>query len=157
MDYSDACVALTKESEGFRANVYRDPVGLATVGYGHKLKPGEDFSAGLTEAEGEALLRTDLDEACASVNRRAHPPQELWQGAVDALTDFVFNLGEGKFASSTLLHQLNAGNYHNAADEFLRWVFASGQALAGLTARRQKERALFLTGVPATPSSVYSS
>ena len=153
MDYSDACVALTKEAEGYVQFPRPDPVGLPTVGYGHKLRAGEDFHAGLTQAQAEVLLRTDLDEACAAVNRLAHPPTGFWQGAVDALTDFTFNLGEGKLASSTLLRELNAGNVHGAAQEFPRWVFASHVALPGLIRRRGLEQALFLSGAPTMPSS----
>lgn len=57
---------------------------------------------------------------------------------------FVYNLGAGNLASSTLLKLLNAGDYAGAADQFLRWNKAGGNVLSGLTARRSAERQMFL-------------
>jgi lysozyme len=62
---------------------------------------------------------------------------ELTQGQFDALVDFVFNLGQGQLAKSTLLRLLNAGNYDGAGNELQRWVFAGGTKLAGLVRRRE--------------------
>jgi lysozyme len=42
------------------------------------------------------------------------------------LVVFVFNIGNGSFAASTLLKKLNAGDYNGAADELLRLAHASG-------------------------------
>lgn len=39
--------------------VYKDSLGLATIGYGHLVLKGENFNSGLTEAEAEALLQKD--------------------------------------------------------------------------------------------------
>ena len=41
MEISEAGLDLIKRSEGFRAEPYRDVAGYATIGYGHKLRPGE--------------------------------------------------------------------------------------------------------------------
>jgi|AGFS01.1.fsa_nt_gi Phage lysozyme. len=38
---------------------YKDSLGLPTIGYGHLIRQGENFSNGLTEAEAEALLQKD--------------------------------------------------------------------------------------------------
>ena len=35
------------------------------VGYGHKLRPGERYSANMSTYEAEQLLRKDLKELCA--------------------------------------------------------------------------------------------
>lgn len=43
--------------------VYKDSLGLPTIGYGHLVRSGENFSAGLTEAEAEALLIKDARNA----------------------------------------------------------------------------------------------
>ena len=37
--------------------------GSDTIGYGHKIQKGEDFSSGITDAQAEALLKTDLAKA----------------------------------------------------------------------------------------------
>ena len=48
----------------------------------------------------------------------------LTQGQFDALVDFVFNLGQGRLAASTLLQDLNIGRYDAAAEQLLRWESA---------------------------------
>ena len=140
--YSKACVELTKECEGFVACPKPDPVGLPTVGYGHKCLPGEHYAGSLTESDASMLLASDLDEAWDAVNELVIMP--INQNQVDALTDFVFNLGRERFAGSTLLKKINHGDFKGAADEFPKWNHAGGEVLPGLTVRRQKERELFL-------------
>ena len=63
----------------------------------------------------------------------------LTQGQFDALVDFVFNLGSGRLAGSTLLVYLNAGRYDDAAGQLLRWDHAGAIEVAGLKARREAE------------------
>ena len=137
MTYSQDCIDLVKQSEGFSAHPYKDSAGYGTVGYGHKIKAGEDFEDGLTVAEAEALMREDLDKAAAGVNELVKA--KLTQGQFDALTDFVFNLGAGKLKDSTLLRKLNAGYGDEVPAELLRWVYAGGEKLPGLVTRRQRE------------------
>jgi len=67
----------------------------------------------------------------------------LSQGQFDALVDFVFNLGSGRLASSTLLKILNAGRYADAAEQLLRWDQAGGKECPPLKARREAELALW--------------
>lgn len=67
----------------------------------------------------------------------------LQQHQVDALVSFVFNVGGGAFAESTLLRELNAGHYDAVPRELPRWVKADGKTLAGLVRRRQAEGTLF--------------
>lgn len=103
-----------------------------------------------------ALLLQDIAKFSAAVNRLvtlddAGSPDtdglpDFTQDEFDALVDFAFNLGIGALAGSTLLKKLNAGDIEGAADEFLKWDHAGGKVLAGLTKRRQGERALFLLG-----------
>lgn len=42
---------------------YKDSLGLPTIGYGHLVRSGENFSNGLTEAEADALLLKDARNA----------------------------------------------------------------------------------------------
>jgi len=144
--YSDACVRLTKASEGLRLDCYHDPApgGFLTIGYGHKILPTENFGSCITEALADALLLSDLDQAWQAVNRWAIPPIPLDQGQIDALTDFTFNLGERQLANSTLLRYVNAGKFIDAANQFDLWVFSGGTVLPGLVKRRAVEKAMFL-------------
>jgi lysozyme len=91
----------------------------------------------------EELLARDLGDAADVVCKYALP---CTQGQFDALTDFVFNLGEARFASSTLLRKHQVGNYPGAALEFPRWVYAGGRVLPGLVKRRAAEAHLYLSG-----------
>jgi lysozyme len=52
--------------------------------------------------------------------------------------------GQGRLAGSTLLRELNAGNYAGAAECFRMWDFVGKTESAGLRHRRAAEAALFL-------------
>lgn len=103
LKYSDAGLALTKAFEGLRLEAYKDCGGVWTVGYGHTgrdVKPGRIVS----EFEAEVLLRVDLRDAIACVNRCLEVP--VAQHQFDALVDFCYNAGQGHFVHSSLLGTL---------------------------------------------------
>lgn len=137
MRLSDAGLKLIKEFEGFRATTYLDAAGLPTIGYGHKLLPGESYPEGIDDALGGDLLVADTLAACLAVERLVQVP--VTQGQFDALADFCFNLGQGRLAASTLLRDLNAGRYDDARRQLLLWDHAGGRVLPRLQARRQAE------------------
>lgn len=140
MEHSSQCEDLVRRYEGFSATAYRCPANVWTIGVGHTNGVTEK-SAPISEEEAMALLHEDLEEAASGVNRLVKVP--LTQGQFDALVSFVFNLGAGSLASSTLLKKLNASDYLGAAEEFNRWVHGGGKVLPGLVRRRVEERALF--------------
>jgi GH24 family phage-related lysozyme (muramidase) len=127
--------------EGFRDHVYRDVAGNATTFFGHKLKPGESV-AGMNPM---TVLMKDLAIALAAVHKlvKVH----LSGNQTNALADFVFNVGAGKFANSTMLRKLNSGDFAGAADQFQHWNHAlvNGHmtTLKALTDRRTAEANLF--------------
>jgi len=131
---------LLKSFEGLRLKAYQDSVGVWTIGYGTTsgVRPGMV----ITEAQAEELLKRDLDRFEQAVSELVTVP--LTDDQFSALVTFTYNVGEGSLADSTLLGLLNQGDYQGAADQFLRWDKAGGQALPGLTRRRRAERALFL-------------
>ncbi|MGA7242344.1 MAG: lysozyme [Terracidiphilus sp.] len=137
MHLSAAGLELLKKSEGFRDRIYADVAGLRTIGFGHRLTPGEAYPKGITQPQGEEILNRDVAIAEAAVERSVQVP--LAQGQFDALVDFVFNLGAGRLAASTLLGYLNAGKYDAAAWQLLAWDHAGSQELASLKARREAE------------------
>ncbi|HVC47487.1 MAG TPA: lysozyme [Terracidiphilus sp.] len=141
MQLSVAGLQLVKNSEGFRSNTYLDLAGLPTIGYGHRLVHPECYPGGITPQQAGVILEWDLREAEQAVQRLVCVP--LAQGQFDALVDFVFNLGSGSLAHSTLLADLNAGNYTAAADQLLRWDHAGSVEVPALKARRQSEYQLF--------------
>jgi lysozyme len=139
MEPSQACVDLVKASEGCKLTAYRDAAGYLTIGYGST--GGVHEGQTITQEQADAMLLDDLDAAAEQVTAMVTVP--LNQGQFDALVDFVFNLGAGRFRDSTLLRLLNARDYGAAAAQFRFWVMAGGHPLPGLVTRRAKERALF--------------
>lgn len=133
---------LIQHFEGFEAEIYIDAAGYPTIGYGHLIKPGEDFSNGISEAQAAALLAQDVGFAEYAVRRLIHTP--LVQSQFDALVSFTFNLGGGALQRSTLRRKVNRAEHTEVPDEFMRWVFAGGRRLRGLMRRRQAEAQLYL-------------
>ena len=136
-----AGIALVREFEGLRLEPYRDLGGIETIGYGHVVRPGEDFAA-LTEAGARDLLVADLADWGAVVLNHVRAP--LTDNQLSAVASLCFNLGTGPLAG-TLGTLLNAGRYGDAADQFPRWTYAAGRRIDGLVRRRAAERALFNT------------
>lgn len=139
MTFSDRCVSLVKQFEGYSATAYKCPAGVWTIGYGTTsgVSPGDRVTA----TEADALLRQELSEAAECVEDLVNPA--LTQNAFDALCSFVYNVGRGAFAGSTMLKHINAARMAAAANEFDRWVFAKGKRLKGLEVRRAAEKRLF--------------
>lgn len=134
---------LIKDFEGFRANAYKCPADVWTIGYGTT----KDVQEGdvVTREEAELLLEADLVEFEQAV--RSNTKVELTQEMFDALVCFTYNIGPTNFRKSTLLKLLNEGKYELAAQQFQRWNKAGGKILPGLTRRRLAEKELFQVGM----------
>jgi lysozyme len=141
MEFSAAGLELLKKSEGFRARVYMDAAGVPTVGYGHRLLHPDSFKDGISEAEANDILTSDVRHAMQAMERLVKVP--LTQGQYDALVDFTFNLGAGRLAGSTLLKLLNKRRYEQAAAELLLWDHAGAVELKALHERRKAEYELW--------------
>ena len=145
MRLSEQGLTLLKQSEGFRARTYLDVVGIPTIGYGHRLLHPESFPNGVDEAQAAEILLSDVRDAERAVERLVKVA--LTQGQFDALVDFTFNLGSARLASSTLLAELNRGQYAQASLQLMRWdhghVDGKDVELAALKARRLAEYALW--------------
>lgn len=118
------------------------PGGYMTIGWGHQIMPGEDFSAGITEAQAEQMLINDLTTAMNDV--MTNVTVSLTQYQFDALVSYSFNIG-GLSASPSCLQKLNNGDYAGAAAE-MDIVTSAGVELPGLVERREYERQMFLYG-----------
>lgn len=128
--------------EGFKGTAYRDAVGVWTIGYGFTrgVKPGDV----MTREEADLRLEVELPPRAAAILKLC--PVELLDYEMDALVDFVYNLGVNALRSSALRQKLLRGDHAAAALEFNRWVFAGGRKLPGLIIRREAERQRFLGG-----------
>lgn len=145
MKTNKAGLDLIKSFEGLRLETYKCSAGVDTIGYGHtsaagepKVKPGMK----ITEKEAEEILARDLGkyEAAVSKAMTVTPTENQFS----AMVSLCYNIGPGNFASSSVVRKLNAGDVEGAANSFLLWNKAAGKVLAGLTRRREAEKALFL-------------
>ena len=139
MEYSPQGILLTKGFESCKLDAYLDSAGIATLGWGHTA--GVQLGDTCTQEQADEWLQADVQSAVYAVNH--YVAINLSQPEFDSLTDFVFNLGAGNFANSTLLRKLNCGDLIGASLEFERWDHAGGVELAGLLRRRKAEEAEF--------------
>jgi lysozyme len=133
MDYTG--IALTEQFEGCSLTAYPDVKGVWTIGYGHTggVQPGQTC----TQEQADEWLQIDIQTAVRAVQTLVKVP--LTQDEFNALCDFVFNIGSGNFAASTMLAKLNLGDYAGAAAQFQRWDLAGGNVIQGLLNRRIAE------------------
>ncbi|SPP31305.1 Lysozyme RrrD [Arsenophonus endosymbiont of Aleurodicus floccissimus] len=132
---------LVQWHEGMMHKPYKDGGDVLTVCYGHtgkEVTPSKRY----TDAECQALLERDLKAAMVVVETHVTVPLTEMQKA--ALTSFIYNVGSGAFARSTLLKKLNAGDMRGACDEMRRWKYDEGKVSKGLVNRRAVERELCL-------------
>ena len=136
-------IDLIKRFEGFSRTVYFCPAGYPTIGYGHVVKDGEDFSNGIMEGEAEELLRQDAQIAERTVLRLINVP--LTDGQFDALVSFTYNLGGGALQRSTLRRKINREEHAEIPEQLMRWVWAGGRKLKGLVRRREAEAMIYIS------------
>lgn len=143
---NDAGLAIVKRFEGLELTAYFCPAKILTIGYGSTgphVKPGMT----ITPAEAERLLLEDLSrfERGVEAITAGFPTND---NQFSALVSFAFNLGLTALLRSTLMRRHKAGDYAGAAQQFGSWnkIRKNGQLvpLAGLTARREAERKLYV-------------
>ena len=139
LQYDGAGMQVTESAEGCRLTAYQDSGGVWTNGYGntHGVVPGSTITMDQAVADLSANIQNSVNDIHQLVTVR------LTQGEFDALVDFDFNLGRGNLARSTLLIDLNAGNFAAAAQQFAAWDKCDGTVLAGLLTRRLSEKQEF--------------
>lgn len=146
------------------------PAGVWTVGWGHALFIGgrhvrdEELAYSIWRQRWpRGMTRQDADELAESdISRTTGRVRTLLRGTpvsgneLAAMVSLAYNIGVGiegdgidDFADSTVLRRFRAGRKQEAADAFLLWnkmrVNGVLTAVRGLTNRRERERALFLT------------
>jgi lysozyme len=157
---SEAGLGFIAKHESCKLAIYNDGAGNPTIGYGHKILPGENFSKGLANQKTAFdLLRKDAADKAAKYVR-SYVKVPLLQHQFDALASFTFNLGCGNLARSTLLQDINNEEHKKGEpgrekirNDFMQWANITdkktGQlkTLRGLMLRRAREANLFLDGI----------
>ena len=144
-------LGLIKTFEGLELSAYPDAVGVWTIGYGHTAMAGDPKPVAgmkITKQEAEDLLLHDLKKYEEPVKKLV--TVKLNDNQYGALVSFVYNLGAGNFAKSSLLRRLNKGEYDAVPSEMMKWNKADGKVLNGLTRRRTAESVLWRKAVSAT-------
>jgi len=146
MKLDQAGIDAIKKHEAFRAYPYQDIAGKWTIGWGHLIKPGESFPRDISIEEADKILFSDARIAMDDVNRLVKVP--LTQNQFNAMVSFAFNLGGGALGRSTLLREINAGDFSNIKRNFGMWNKAKINGVLtysqGLANRRRDEAAVFL-------------
>lgn len=120
-----------------------DVSGNPTIGYGHLVMPGENFSNGITQTQALHILQQDMASvAIGPINRWVSTPLTQWQ--FDALVSYVYNTGS--LSGTNLLRYLNNGAFQNAASQ-MDIITSGGVTYQGLINRRLAEQNLFLYGI----------
>ena len=132
-----------QQYENLRLTRYADQAGHETIGCGHKIQPGENYSKGITEAQAHSLLEKDAQGAVNAVNSALERP--VTQDQFDALVSFTYNVGPTRLRRSTLLAKINAGQSVSEGD-FTEYDHAGGHVSRELLNRRVDEYNLFSQG-----------
>lgn len=155
MTVNEATIDLIKEFEGFRADAYKDAVGVWTIGYGTTARAGVGITPRqgmrVTEEEAEWYLQKAVDKFADQI--RPHITAPINDNEFGAFVSLAYNIGPGAFKKSSALRHFNAGDKERAAKSILLWNKAGGKVLKGLVRRREAEKALFQTplAAPAHP------
>ena len=140
MKISQKGIDLIKKFEGCKLYAYRDSVGVATIGYGH-IK-GVKMGMSITQQQAETFLKDDIKPVETFLNGMGI---NYTQGQFDALTSWIFNLGQGNFKSSTMYKYILARKSDlEITDQMVKWHNAGGKPLIGLKKRRCDEANMFL-------------
>jgi len=129
--------------EGYRDAAYTPVKGdVPTIGFGttQGVNPGDKITVE------RALIRLLADAGKFEQAVKRCAPVPMHPHEFSAFVSLTYNIGEGAFCRSTLARKLNAGDYTGACAEILRWDKFKGQALPGLTKRRQQEYAQCIGG-----------
>ncbi len=146
---NQAGLDLIESFEGCSLHAYADP-GTGgepyTIGFGHTGSVnGTPVALGMTitQAQADDLLAADLERFEAGVNTLVS--RDLTSNQFSALVSFAYNVGLGALADSTLLRDVNAGDFAAAKYQFGEWISGANGPLPGLIRRRAAEAALFAT------------
>ena len=138
-------VRLIAEAEGLRLAAYRCPAGVPTIGWGET--DGVTMGDTCTQEQADRWLCEDLADRAKIV--RAMCSVAPSRNELGALVSLAYNIGTEALRGSTALRLHNAGDHQGASRAICLWdkarVGGALTVLPGLTARRAREQALYLT------------
>ncbi|MDE2025577.1 MAG: lysozyme [Patescibacteria group bacterium] len=137
-----------RNAEGFAPQAYYDGeapnspnryiggAGNLTIGYGHKIVPGDPYTEGstITKDQAETLLEKDAAPRIAYV--KSHITGELTKPQFDAIFDFYYNTGAGPYEAS-IWDKINNGASNKVISDWFKtnFITSNGVKLPGLVKR----------------------
>ena len=122
MDF-DGLVERIKKFEGWRPKPYHDSLGILTIGYGFNLDHW--FSYGMTEGEGEALIRAKLHQIIFTELYKFPEWAYLNEARTEIIVDMIYNIGLPKVLGFRKMRAaIRERDWAEAAKEMLssRWA-----------------------------------
>ncbi len=115
----EATIWYIKQHEGFNNGyAYVCDAGYKTIGYGHVVKPSENFmNDRITKSQADSLLRLDFNQSIALVEKYT----SLTGSKKLAIAHFVYSKGIGNFLRSRLKQKID--NNEPIDNEILKWCF----------------------------------
>lgn len=111
---------MLEKHEGFRQFVYKDSLGIETIGIGRNLK-----NRGVTRAEALYLLENDIADFTKQLRDRLYWFDSIHEDAQMVLIDMAFNMGiSGLLTFHNTLEHIKNENYKAAADDLLQSQYA---------------------------------
>lgn len=132
---------IAKSFESCVLTAYLDTIAnppVWTIGWGHT---GKDVHEGLVWTQAQADEALDHDILAADLLASVYSPG-IEGNVLEAITDFIFNIGVGHYRTSTLCELVNARNWPAAKLEIVKWDHSNGKVVAGLLRRRELEAGL---------------
>lgn len=139
-------VELIKQFEGCKLKAYLCPAGKPTIGFG--FTAGVKMGDTMTQAEAEVRLSEEADSYLEAALRLSPRLRNATPGQQAAVADFIYNVGEGGYRSSTLKRNIDVGDFNEAKHSIMMWVKATDPktgkkvTLPGLVKRRKAESEL---------------
>lgn len=111
---------MLEKHEGFRQFVYKDSLGIETIGIGRNLK-----NRGVTRAEALYLLENDIADFTKQLRDRLYWFDSIHEDAQMVLIDMAFNMGLGGLMTFTqTLELIKNENYKKASETMLQSLWA---------------------------------
>lgn len=141
---------VTIPSEGDRYHAYLDGGKIPTICKGHT--EGVYMGMVATPAQCQAFFIQDMNKADKIFDQLIYP-DDVPENVKAAALDFIFNVGQAKFRTSTLRKKLNTKDYLGSCSEYPKWkmqgplnceLAKNAKICGGLPVRRQKEKSLCL-------------
>ena len=143
---ADQTITVTHVAGRQYLDAYLDIVKVPTACDG--ITKGVKMGMRFTPAQCNDLLEQELI-AHAEPIIRCVPALKGRSNQVIAAVSLSYNIGTAGFCKSSIAARWNAGQWRAGCERFLLFNKAGGRVIAGLAARRARERAICVQGLPA--------